>query len=81
MRRRKQKARALLIDSMDGEYYIIQIQMRFLFFKWWHTIKQEDYGFWNYGVMRFTKEEVDELLEKFEKLQNNGGEFDVYKEV
>ncbi len=81
MSKRKQKARALLIDSMDGEYYIIQIQMRFLFFKWWHTIKQGDNGIWNYGAMRFTKEEVDEFMEKFEKLQNNGGEFEVYKEV
>ena len=80
MRRKKLKARALLIDSMDGEYYIIQIQMRFLFFKWWHTIKLKQ-GDNDYGVMRFTKEEVDEFMEKFEKLQNNGGEFDVYKEV
>lgn len=41
----KQKIRALQIPSDEGDRYLLQVQHKFLFFKWWETIKKGSNGF------------------------------------
>lgn len=77
--KRKPKIQALVVPSSRGEYYIIQVQHKFLFFTWWETIKKGDNGIWNYGDARFTKEQVDELFAKWDEYWERGGKFETYK--
>lgn len=80
MSKKRPKVRAQLIYARGGDYYILQIQHRFLWWTWWETMKRGDNGIWNYGDARFTKEEVDEFFAKWEKFWENGGMFETYKE-
>ena len=43
-------------------------------------MKKGDNGIWNYGDAHFTKEEVDEFFEKWDKYWEQGGKFETYRE-
>lgn len=55
----KLKVRALLIHNIDNEQYRLQVQHRFLFFKWWETIRKGENGKWQYGNAIYSKEVVE----------------------
>ena len=79
--KKEPKLRACLVNSVtEGDYYILQLRRRFLFFSWWETFKKGDNGLWNYGDAHFTKEQIDMFFEKWDEASKMGGELDVYKE-
>ena len=80
MKKKRPLVRAQLVLARGGDYYILQIQRRLLFFTWWETMKRGDNGIWNYGDAHFTKEEVDEFFEKWNKYWEQGGKFETYRE-
>ena len=71
----KQKIRALLIpkslllNNSNEEQYLLQVQHRFLFFKWWETIKKGNNGIWHYGNAIYSKDKIEEIRQFCE---NNG---------
>lgn len=66
----KQKVRALLVPGLDKERYFLQLQCRFLFFKWWETIKKGDNGIWHYGNAIYSKEAAEEIRQFCERNGN-----------
>lgn len=69
--------RALLVSTISNkEQYIIQLQRKFLFFKWWETYKIRNNGIWHYGNGIFTKTKVEEIFKMIEEYcKQKGYEF------
>lgn len=68
----KLKIRALRIKSDEGERYLLQVQHKFLFFKWWETVKKGSNGIWHYGNAIFT---ID-TTEKIRKFCEESGKYE-----